>query len=164
MALLSALLLGCAVGVLYDCFRVLRCRVRLRLLGGALDLLFWLCVTLALFLHALATGGGVLRLYMVAAVLAGACAYFLLLSPGILFLGYRLADLAGLLLRLVIFPLRWTIRLCKKVGQNLKKDFHYRRKWYRIRTRIGEMEQTAPTRAAVRRGGEAHEDKTRGLF
>ena len=36
-ALLSALALGGAVGLLYDCFRVLRVRVHLRALGGMLD-------------------------------------------------------------------------------------------------------------------------------
>ena len=69
--------------------------VRWRWLGSLLDLLFWLLVTLGLFLHALDTGGGVLRFYMVAAVLGGAIGYFLLLSPLFLFLGYRMADFAG---------------------------------------------------------------------
>ena len=65
-------------------------------------------------------------------VLAGACAYFLLLSPGILFLGYRLADLAGVL-RLVIFPLRYLS--VQKVGQKSKKrTFIIAGKWYRIDT------------------------------
>ena len=39
-SLAAALVLGALVGVLYDLFRVLRVRVRLPLLGGALDLLF----------------------------------------------------------------------------------------------------------------------------
>ena len=39
-ALLQAAVLGLAAGLLYDLFRILRCRVRLPLLGPALDLLF----------------------------------------------------------------------------------------------------------------------------
>ena len=49
-ALLGALALGLAAGVLYDLFRVVRVRVRLAFLGPALDLLFWLCCTVAFFL------------------------------------------------------------------------------------------------------------------
>ena len=39
-ALLQAAVLGLAAGLLYDLFRILRCRVRLPLLGPALDLLW----------------------------------------------------------------------------------------------------------------------------
>ena len=49
-ALVQAVLLGLAAGVLYDLFRILRVRVRLPLLGPALDLLFWLTLTVTLFL------------------------------------------------------------------------------------------------------------------
>ena len=48
-ALLQAAVLGLAAGLLYDLFRILRCRVRLPLLGPALDLLFWLVLTGVLF-------------------------------------------------------------------------------------------------------------------
>ena len=47
----GALVMGAAVGLLYDAFRILRVRVRLPLLGGVLDLLFWLVVTVALFVY-----------------------------------------------------------------------------------------------------------------
>ena len=57
-----------AVGVLYDIFRILRVRLRLPLLGGILDLLFWLVVTAALFLY---RAGGIL------AVVAGVLLFFL---------------------------------------------------------------------------------------
>ena len=121
--------LGLAIGLLYDCFRVLRVRLHLPLLGGILDLLFWLLVTAALFLHALITEAGVLRLYMVAAVLGGAVLYFKLLSRWCLALGYRLATLAALFVRLVTFPLTCAAALGKKMGSGAKKNFHYWRKW-----------------------------------
>jgi len=76
----GALVMGAAVGLLYDAFRILRVRVRLPLLGGVLDLLFWLVVTVALFVYTTTAGSGEVRLYIVAAVLLGAAAYFWLLS------------------------------------------------------------------------------------
>jgi|GEM_PF-3663472 len=68
----GALVMGAAVGLLYDAFRILRVRVRLPLLGGVLDLLFWLVVTVALFVYTTTAGSGEVRLYIVAAVLLGA--------------------------------------------------------------------------------------------
>ena len=63
----GALVMGAAVGLLYDAFRILRVRVRLPLLGGVLDLLFWLVVTVALFVYTTTAGSGEVRLYIVAA-------------------------------------------------------------------------------------------------
>ncbi|WP_253290982.1 spore cortex biosynthesis protein YabQ [Pseudoflavonifractor sp. MSJ-37] len=159
MALAAALLLGGAVGLLYDCFRVLRCRVRWPLLGGLLDLLFWLCVTLALFLHALETGGGVLRFYMVAALFGGCACYFWVLSPFFLFLGYRLADLAAFLLRLAALPPETFLRILKKTALVGKKGFSYGRKWYKIKSHIRHMENTGPQADPDRRGGGTDEDE-----
>ena len=111
----GALILGAAVGVLYDAFRILRVRLPLPLLGGILDLLFWLAVTAALFVYAVAAGNGEVRIFMVLAVLGGAAAYFWLLSRGILRLGYLLADLVGVLWRLATLPLVATAALAKKI-------------------------------------------------
>ena len=63
----GALVMGAAVGLLYDAFRILRVRVRLPLLGGVLDLLFWLVVTVALFVYTTTAGSGEVRLSIVAA-------------------------------------------------------------------------------------------------
>ena len=71
--------MGAAGGLLYDAFRILRVRVRLPCCG-VLDLLFWLVVTVALFVYTTTAGSGEVRLYIVAAVLLGAAAYFWLLS------------------------------------------------------------------------------------
>ncbi len=101
-SLAAALVLGALVGVLYDLFRVLRVRVRLPLLGGVLDLLFWLAVTVSLFVFTIAVGDGRVRLFHIGAIFLGAVGYFLLLSRWALKLGYLLADLAGLLWRFVL--------------------------------------------------------------
>ena len=58
LTFLGAAGLGTALGLVYDLFRILRRRVRLPLLGSALDLLFWALVTAGLFLYAIAAGGG----------------------------------------------------------------------------------------------------------
>ena len=62
-ALVQAVLLGLGAGALYDLFRILRVRVRLPLLGPALDLLFWLTLTVTLFLWSQWAWGGPVRLY-----------------------------------------------------------------------------------------------------
>ena len=79
-AFTGAIALGLGVGLLYDLLRLLRCRLRLPLLGPVLDLMFWAAVTLALFLYVIAATGGEVRLYVLLAVFGGAVAYFLGLS------------------------------------------------------------------------------------
>ena len=130
----GALLMGAAVGLLYDAFRILRVRVHLPLLGGFLDLLFWAVVTVALFVYTTAAGNGEVRGYLVLAVLLGAAAYFWLLSRWILRLGYHLADFLGFVWRLVTLPVVLLLRLGKKFEKNAKKFFHSQKKWYRIRS------------------------------
>ena len=159
-ALGSAALLGLAVGVLYDCFRILRCRLPIPLLAGLLDLLFWLLVTAALFLHALFTEGGVVRFYMVAAVFGGAVLYFQVFSTWFLALGYRLASLVETLLRLLALPAACVYALCKKLRASAKKNFHYDLKWYRIKLIIRGMDEGRPTGGNRRKEGGTYEDKT----
>ena len=108
--LLGAVLLGAALGLAYDLFRTFRRRLRLPLVGPALDLAFWLLATAVLFLYAIAAGGGELRLYMVAALFLGGAAYFWLLSRPVLFLTGKAADLAAFLCRLATAPLRFPPR------------------------------------------------------
>ena len=62
-ALCEALLLGGAMGIAYDLFRVLRVRIKLPVLGPALDLVFWLGATGALFFWSQKAWGGQVRLY-----------------------------------------------------------------------------------------------------
>ena len=158
----GALVMGAAVGLLYDAFRILRVRVRLPLLGGVLDLLFWLVVTVALFVYTTTAGSGEVRLYIVAAVLLGAAAYFWLLSRWFLKLGYRLADLVGVLWRVLTLPVVFLLRLCKKIGKTAKKSFHYRRKWYRIRLISREMDELQRSDRRASGGGTAGENQKSG--
>ncbi len=147
LTFLGALGLGAGLGLVYDLFRLLRRRVRLPLLGPALDLLFWVLVTAGLFLYAISAGGGELRIYMAVALFLGAVAYFLLLSRPVRFLTERAADGAAVLWRLAVSPLVFFGRRSKKIEKAAKNYFHYRREWYKMKTIPGEME--APARCPV---------------
>ena len=61
-ALLQAVVLGLATGVLYDLFRILRVRIHFPVLGQILDLLFWIVLTVTLFLWSQWAWGGPVRL------------------------------------------------------------------------------------------------------
>ena len=120
-ALCQALLLGGTMGVVYDLFRILRVRVKVRLLGPLLDLLFWLAATAALFVWSQSAWGGQGRLYGAAFCLAGGALYFWAVSPWLLKLGYLGADLAAAFLGILTFPLGVAESLVKKKRKNLKK-------------------------------------------
>ncbi len=66
--------------------------------------------------------------------LMGGGLYFRLLSPGVLWLGYRLADLIGAILGIFTWPLALgkAGRFCKKIGKLRKNLFLSWGKWYRI--------------------------------
>ena len=120
-ALCQALLLGGAMGVTYDLFRILRVRVRVPLLGPLLDLLFWLAATAALFIWSHDAWGGEVRLYGAAFCLAGGALYFWAVSPWLLKLGYLGADLAAAFLGILTIPLGVAESRRKKKSKNIKK-------------------------------------------
>ena len=129
LALCQALGIGAALGVLYDLFRILRVRVRRKLLEPVLDLLFWLVVGAALFLWSQQAWGGEVRAYGALFCLLGGAAYFWLLSPIFLWVGYRLADLTTLLLGILTLPLRIFRGILKKIRKLMKNTFLSAGKW-----------------------------------
>ena len=129
-ALVQAVLLGLAAGMLYDLFRILRVRVRLPLLGPALDLLFWLTLTVTLFLWSQWAWGGPVRLYGAAFLFLGGAVYFGLFSRWLLWLGYRLADLMPAILKILALPLFALNHLNKKIKKLEKIIFIFAIKWY----------------------------------
>ena len=114
-ALCQALLLGGAMGVVYDLFRILRVRIKLPLLVPLLDILFWLAATGSLFLWSQKAWGGQIRLYGAVFCLVGGGAYFWAISPWLLKLGYLGADLAAVLLGILTFPLGLAGVFLKKI-------------------------------------------------
>ena len=159
LTFLGAAGLGTALGLVYDLFRILRRRVRLPLLGSALDLLFWALVTAGLFLYAIAAGGGQLRIYMVLALFLGAVVYFLALSRPALFLAGLVADGIAFLWKLCTFPLVLLGHVSKKIEKVAKKHFHYGRRWYNIRLIPEEMEDL--TRRVAGGGEGARRDQNK---
>lgn len=112
-SLTGALLLGLGLGLVYDLLRTLRRRSG-AVLGALLDLLFWLLATLALFLWSLWTGAGVVRFYIVLALMAGTWLWFQTFSPAFLRLSGRLADVCARVAHILFSPVR-------AVGERAKK-------------------------------------------
>lgn len=155
-AFAGAILLGFAIGVLYDLLRLFRVRVPISFLGPALDLLFWVVVVAALFLYAADATGGQVRIYVLLSVFGGAVVYFVTLSAWILGLGNLIADGAAFLGRLVRLPFRFLYFCVKKIQKNLKNLFLYRRKWSKIKATFEAMEDAARFGAARKEEGECH--------
>lgn len=137
-ALLGALLLGLAAGLLYDLFRVLRVRVHLAFLGPALDLLFWLLCTAVFFFWSAdgrRPGPAVHR-----DPLPGRrVVYFSLISPRLLPLYYRLATLFSKLIQLLLLPLARLRQARKKFSLICKNHFHYWKEWFTINKMFKKM-------------------------
>ncbi len=127
LAFAGSAALGAAAGLLYDLLGTVRRRAEGRVLGGALDLLFWMLVTAVLFLYALEAGDGKLRLFMVAGAALGAAAYFLTAGPAV----RRAADAAAEAL----------IRCKKFFIRGRKKLFPFRPLWYKIKGQNGTASQ-----------------------
>lgn len=167
----GAVLLGAALGLVYDFFRVLRRRLRLPLLGTVLDLLFWVLVTVGLFLYAILKGGGQLRLYMTVALFLGAVVYFLTLSRPALIFADLVADALTAFFRILVLPVIILARFAKKLKNFSKQHFHYAKKWYSIKlipedmedlTRRASGDPERRRRGADKKGRAAHQDRGAG--
>ncbi len=128
----GALLLGMAVGLCYDIIRIPRAYLRLPLLGGALDLLFWLIVTATLFLYATAAGGGEVRIFMAAALFGGTLLYFLVFSPWLRKFIDLVAAAVAAVWRFLTFPLIKLASFLKIFKEKLKNTFSSCLKRYRM--------------------------------
>ena len=155
-ALCQALLLGGAMGVVYDLFRILRVRVKFPLLGSLLDLLFWVGATAALFLWSQDAWGGQVRLYGAAFCLLGGALYFGAVSPWMLRLGYLGADLAAAFLGILTFPLGLARAVIKKIRKIAKNIFLSGAKWYRMRDTAGRLDVAARRRSLRERGDDSY--------
>ena len=121
-ALWQGVLLGAAMGLLYDFFRVLRARIKLPFLGPALDILFWCAVTAALFVWSQWIWGGVVRLYGAILCFGGGAVYFWLFSPWFLRLGWLCADLTAIFWRILTMPWKAGVLLLQKCKEFSQKS------------------------------------------
>ena len=164
-AVVQAIGLGLAAGLLYDLFRVLRVRVHVPLLGPLLDLLFWITLTAVLFVWSQwASGGDGAAVWSGSFCSLGAASSFWLLSSGVLWVGYRLADLVTFVLKILVLPLIALNQLRKKIKKLAKNIFLSGAKWGRINQITQEMERSARRRRERERGGEDHAPQTNRDF
>jgi spore cortex biosynthesis protein YabQ len=163
MALLGAVLLGCCVGLLYDILRILRVRCHCRPLSGLLDVLFWICSVPVVFFHTLEAGNGEVRLYMLLGLGGGVCLYFLLLSRGVLFLGYKIADVIGVIFHIFAKPVGWIWHISKKIQKKAKNIFLSWHRWYKIKW-ITKRTETSNRNMDPNEGGTEREVQTSGFF
>ena len=80
----QGVLLGAALGLVYDGMRTLRRSLRMGWLAFLLDLLFWVGTAAALFALTLLSDDGRVRIFHILAVSIGGGLYFLTLSKAIL--------------------------------------------------------------------------------
>lgn len=121
-SLLGALLLGVGAGLWYDLLRCLRYRIRARGVAIVLDLLFWLAVTVVIFVWSVTAGGGKVQLSTCAALLLGGVLYFHYLTKLFFPLLSALVRLVLRLLHFLLLPLYWLKRGGKRV-QNFFINF-----------------------------------------
>ena len=126
--LCRALLLGGSLGLVYDLMRVVRRRVPLPGLGGVLDFSFWVLATAALFRFSHEAWAGQVRLYGAVFCFLGGTAYFWGLSPPLLAVFLRVADICSFALRILLFPLRAVRKILSGIGKNAKKTLFFQEK------------------------------------
>lgn len=133
--LCQAVLLGGALGLVYDGMRVVRRRIRARWLEGMLDFSFWVAATVALFLFSHKAWDGQIRLYGAAFCFVGGAVYFWGVSPLVLRIAFFLADVLERLLGILTFPGRLLGRLFKRFGKIAKNIFPFGGKWSMINSK-----------------------------
>ena len=126
LSLLGGLLLGGSMGLVYDLFRILRWKIPLRGLGAALDLIFWVGCTAALFLYAQWAERGEVRGYLALSLLVGGGAYFALISP-------LVRKILNQILRILGVPLRMILAVLKKIRKKQKNLFSSLKRWYKMK-------------------------------
>ena len=114
----QGLLLGAALGLVYDLMRAVRRSIPLKWLAALLDLAFWLGTAVCLFLLAILRDTGELRIFHGAAVLLGGGGYFLTLSRLLLPLFLCVMETLGRLWRFFTAPFRRAWNLLKKFLEN----------------------------------------------
>lgn len=124
MLFLQSILLGAALGLLYDFLRALRRRGGSPVWLGLLDGLYAVVAATALFFFVM-TGDGELRLFILLGALGGAVLHFCLFSR-------PMAPLWDFWLGIFLVP--WDIlkKFAKKVASICKKLFSFWKRWFTI--------------------------------
>ncbi|MBQ9984743.1 MAG: spore cortex biosynthesis protein YabQ [Oscillospiraceae bacterium] len=111
LELLSAALLGCGLGVLFDAVRVLRAYLpKTRILTAAADVLFWFVAVSALLAFILTVSGGRMRWYVLFGVFCGCFVYMSALSEIIYKVMLSSVKIIRKLLYVITRPIYWLLR------------------------------------------------------
>ncbi|NJE73978.1 hypothetical protein E0L15_05055 [Pseudoflavonifractor sp. SW1122] len=125
-------LLGLGLGVLYDAMRGIRRSCPWRWLWFLLDVTFWIGTAVAVFVHALVLGNGVVRIYHGGAFLLGGVVYLTTASRILLPIFVRSFRWIHGIVRFFLTPAVCAAGKTKKVLKNQKKGFQKWLKWYKI--------------------------------
>jgi len=127
-ALCQAVLLGGALGVVYDGMRVLRRSFLRPAVDWTLDLLFWVLATAALFRFSHHAWDGQIRLYGALFCIMGGAAYFWGISPVFLPPVLLLARIIRRLLGFLSLPGHLAVRVFRRFKKFVKNIFSFLRK------------------------------------
>lgn len=144
LSLAAGLALGLGIGLCYDLLRAVRRCLPAVGPSAALDLLFWLAVTILLFVYAQIAEGGRVRLYLALALAAGAAVYFRLFTRHVTALTARMVRLLGRFFRLIAAPFRHVRNFFKKKRIFGKKIFSSRPQWYKILSTLEADRERSP--------------------
>lgn len=136
---LKAVLLGAALGIIYDLLRAVRREIRAGTgVTAVCDSLFWVVALAALFVFVLTAAAGEGRGYILLGAAIGAALYFLTVSPPVLLAASLAVRGCTALARVprVMYQtaentavrIRKKAALAKKTQKNLKNLFHFFKK------------------------------------
>jgi uncharacterized membrane protein YeaQ/YmgE (transglycosylase-associated protein family) len=131
----STLLVGLALGLVYDLFRAVRMRTG-TLAGVVCDVSFCVVTAAALFLLGMGPGRGELRLYMMAVAFIGAMAYFALFGRYVRRYTARFFALMGKAVAILCIPMAKLRMVFKKFSQISKNIFSSAQKRFTISDNI----------------------------
>jgi len=124
----AALGIGAAAGILYDILRIARRRLHTALVTAAADLIFWLAVSLSLFLAGIILLNGEQRIFMWIFTAFGAGMYFALCSRLMIPLLDFFVDFSLYITAWVCYPFAFMLSLVKKFLQFFKNLYLYLKK------------------------------------
>ena len=130
LVFVQSILLGLAIGSLYDLLRPFR--LRLPRVAPLLDGVYALAVGAGCFRFILARAEGELRGFVVLGVVGGAVLFFSAFSSLLRPVWEFWADTLGCLVRCLTFPLRQAKKFLKKCGRCGKNLFYFASKCYTI--------------------------------
>lgn len=121
--LCQAVLLGGALGLVYDALRLARRLLPRRGVAAALDLLFWGIATAALFVFSHRAWDGQIRWYGAVFCTFGGTAYFWGISPAVMRVSLWLTGVLGRILSILTLPLRRGGVALKRFVKIIKNSF-----------------------------------------